>query len=230
MYKDIYYKADQLAEAIRSGTYNRSSDFDPTMNKARSLVSRRSSEVQQDSSGGVPVDDPMFDYFLKVKEENEKLAEEIRQLREGQSGAYSGKSMRGGKGEMSDLQRAKASLAKIESGGSKDPYRALGPIVGKGSYAGDRAYGKYQVMGKNIPEWTKQALGKAMTPSEFLSNPDAQEAVADYRLTMYYNKYGSWEDAASVWFSGRPVGVGDMGQTDGYTSRAAYVSKFNSNF
>jgi len=43
-------------------------------------------------------------------------------------------------------------ISEVESGGQADPYRATGPIVTSGAYAGDRAYGKYQVMGKNIPQ------------------------------------------------------------------------------
>lgn len=43
-------------------------------------------------------------------------------------------------------------ISGVESGGQSDPYRATGPMVTSGAYAGDRAYGKYQVMGKNIPQ------------------------------------------------------------------------------
>lgn len=87
-------------------------------------------------------------------------------------------------------------IASIESDGSGG-YSALGPKV-KG---GDRAYGRYQVMGANIPQWTKAALGKSMTPQEFLNNPAAQDAVFDHRFGLYVTKYGP-EKAARAWFGG----------------------------
>ena len=87
-------------------------------------------------------------------------------------------------------------IAGIESAGSGD-YGALGPST-KG---GDRAYGRYQVMGANIPEWTQAALGRSMTPQEFLQNPEAQDAVFDHRFGSYVQKYGP-EGAARAWFAG----------------------------
>lgn len=87
-------------------------------------------------------------------------------------------------------------IAGIESAGSGD-YGALGPAT-KG---GDRAYGRYQVMGANIPEWTQAALGRPMTPQEFLQNPEAQDAVFDHRFGSYVQKYGP-EGAAKAWFAG----------------------------
>ena len=87
-------------------------------------------------------------------------------------------------------------IAGIESAGSGD-YKALGPQT-KG---GDRAYGRYQVMGANIPEWTQAALGRAMTPEEFIASPEAQDAVFDHRFGGYVQKYGP-EGAAKAWFAG----------------------------
>lgn len=87
-----------------------------------------------------------------------------------------------------------SAISEQESGGN---YRALGVWVD-----GDRAYGKYQVMGANIPSWTKQYLGKSMTPQQFLNSPDAQEKVARGRLKSYWNQYGA-RGAAAAWYSGR---------------------------
>lgn len=86
-------------------------------------------------------------------------------------------------------------ISKQESGGN---YGAVGVWV-----KGDRAYGKYQVMGANIPSWTKKYFGKSLTPSQFLNNPSAQEAVARGVLQGYYNKYGA-KGAAAMWYSGQP--------------------------
>jgi len=91
-------------------------------------------------------------------------------------------------------------IAGIETPGSKNPYGELGPVV----KSGDRAYGKYQVMGENVPVWTKEILGKEMTPQQFLASPEAQELVFAAKFGSYVQKYGSPEAAASVWFTGRP--------------------------
>jgi len=85
-------------------------------------------------------------------------------------------------------------IAGIESGGR---YDAIGPAT----KTGDKAYGKYQVMGQNIPEWTKATLGTAMTPEQFLANPQAQEAVFKNKFGEYTQKYGP-EGAAKAWFAG----------------------------
>lgn len=86
-------------------------------------------------------------------------------------------------------------IATQESGGN---YGAVGVWV-----RGDRAYGKYQVMGANIPSWTRQYYGKSLTPQQFLNSKAAQEAVAKGKLKSYYNKYG-FRGAASAWYSGNP--------------------------
>lgn len=125
-----------------------------------------------------------------------------------------------------DIEKFKNAIAVVESSGSGD-YKALGPVMTSGSLKGDRAYGKYQVMGTNIPSWTKEALGFSMTPQQFLNSSDAQEAVANFQFNKNYEKYGNWDDVASVWFSGRPV----KGNTsnDGYNSVSQYVQKVRKN-
>lgn len=111
-------------------------------------------------------------------------------------------------------------IASIESEGSGG-YKALGPKT----KTGDRAYGRYQVMGANIPEWTKAALGKAMTPEEFLADPKAQDAVFDHRFGGYVKKYGP-EKAARAWFGG-PGAINKPGAKDVLgTSIAGYEQKF----
>lgn len=88
-----------------------------------------------------------------------------------------------------------SAIAEQESGGR---YGAVGVWV-----RGDRAYGKYQVMGANIPSWTKKYYGRTLTPSQFLNSPQAQEAVAKGVLKSYFSKYGA-RGAASAWYSGNP--------------------------
>lgn len=111
------------------------------------------------------------------------------------------------------------SIANIESGGRYD-------IIGPATRDGDRAIGKYQVMGKNVGPWTKEALGQELTPEQFVSSPDAQEAVFKHKFGSYVSKYGP-EGAARAWFAGEG-GMNDMGRKDVLgTSVADYASKFN---
>lgn len=96
--------------------------------------------------------------------------------------------------------------------------------LGKPNNRGQRAYGKYQVMDFNIPAWTKEALGKTLTPKQFLNSPEAQEAVARYRIGQLYKKYGNVADVASVWFSGRPVAKAGNAKDATGTSVSQYVA------
>lgn len=91
------------------------------------------------------------------------------------------------------------SITQQESGGN---YSALGIWLNM-SYGRDRAYGRYQVMGNNIPSWTKKYYGKSLTPQQYLNNRDAQDKVARGRLKEYVDKYG-YRGAASAWYSGNP--------------------------
>lgn len=122
------------------------------------------------------------------------------------------------------LQSFKSAIAKQESGAR---YNAVGPKTSKGN----QAYGKYQVMDFNVPSWTKEALGKSLTPQQFLNDPQAQEAVADYKFQKLYDQYGNWQDVASVWFSGRPLArAGNASDVTGTTvpRYVANITKFMS--
>jgi hypothetical protein len=119
-------------------------------------------------------------------------------------------------------------LAAVESKGSGD-YAAVGPVVKKGMYKGQRAYGRYQVMEGNIGPWTEAAVGRRFTTEEFMASPEVQDAVASHQLQMSKDKYGTWEDAASVWFSGRPMSKAGKA-SDGYLTTPEYINKFRRNF
>lgn len=108
-------------------------------------------------------------------------------------------------------------IASIESAGSGD-YSAMGPVT----KSGDRAYGRYQVMGANIPDWSQAAIGRAVTPEEFVVSPEIQDAVFDHRFGGYVDQYGP-AGAASMWFSGDPT---PDGSSDGYMADTAYVDRF----
>jgi hypothetical protein len=111
-------------------------------------------------------------------------------------------------------------ISSIESGGN---YGILGPVTKKG----DRAYGRYQVMGSNVGPWTREVLGKAMTPQEFVNNPAAQDAVFQAKFGQAVSKYGNPQDAASVWFTGKPLAQGANRSDVLGTTGQAYVDKFS---
>jgi hypothetical protein len=111
-------------------------------------------------------------------------------------------------------------IKSIESGGN---YGALGPLT----RTGDRAYGAYQVMGANIPSWTKGATGSSLSPSEFLGSKGAQDAVFEKYFGASVSKYGNPQDAASVWFTGRPLAQGAGAADVLGTTGSGYVDKFN---
>lgn len=119
----------------------------------------------------------------------------------------------------SNMQAYAAAVRKIESGGN---YSALGPVL----KSGDRAHGAYQVMGANIPSWTKGAIGTEMTPQQFLASRESQDAVFNKYFGGSVEKYGNPQDAASVWFSGRPLSKAGNA-SDGFNTTPEYVTKFN---
>jgi hypothetical protein len=125
---------------------------------------------------------------------------------------------------------ASAYAAPIAGGetSATDPtaYSKLGPVIGPGHrLAGDRAYGKFQVMGSNVGPWTKEILGREMTPEEFLANPQAQEAVFKGKFGQYVQQTGDPKAAAAMWFSGSPNTQSASRDQLG-TSVPSYVSGF----
>jgi hypothetical protein len=112
-------------------------------------------------------------------------------------------------------------IAGIESGGR---YDAVGPVANR---AGNRAYGKYQVMDFNVGPWTQEVLGKPMTPQEFLANPQAQDAVFKAKFGQYAKQYGGEDAAARAWFAGEG-GMNNPNARDVLgTTVADYSRKFN---
>lgn len=113
-------------------------------------------------------------------------------------------------GEMDMYRRA---ISGIESGSAAGRYNAEGPVT----HSGDHAYGRYQVMGANIPSWTQRALGHSMSPAEFLADPAAQDKVFDFIFGEYVKKYGK-ERAARAWYGGES-GMNNLGATDSTPGR-----------
>lgn len=134
--------------------------------------------------------------------------------------------MTGGAGEVSATSPGggnyRDAIASIESAGSGD-YAAIGPRHPKMG----RAMGRYQIMESNIGPWSKEALGREITPEEFMANPKLQDAIFDHQFGQYVNQYGP-EGAAQAWFGG-PGGVGKTGRRDVLgTSVGGYGQRFMS--
>lgn len=126
------------------------------------------------------------------------------------------------------LARSREAIASIEQG--PEGYASIGPETTYKDGTKDKPYGRYQVMGKNIPQWTKEALGREMTPEEFVKDQKAQDAVFNHRFGSYLEKYGNPQDAASAWFSGRPLSKAGNDKDVLGTSVPGYVAKFNEKF
>lgn len=134
-------------------------------------------------------------------------------------GAFLGAANDNAPGNMGTYRSA---ISAIESGGR---YDALGPVTRNG----DRAYGKYQMMGNNIGPWSQAALGRSISSDEFLRSPGLQDQIFDHRFGGYVNKYGA-SGAAQAWFGG-PGSVGRGGAAADMlgTTGNDYVAKFNAN-
>jgi hypothetical protein len=131
-------------------------------------------------------------------------------------------STRGAEEVSGTVARIVGAISMAESSGGKNTNH---PVVKGGMYKGQRAIGEYAIMPGNVPQWTKQALGYEMSVEDFKDNPDAQAYVTEYKINEYYNKYGTVEDAASVWFTGKTVKeAGNV--SDGYTTAPEYLQKF----
>jgi len=128
------------------------------------------------------------------------------------------------------LNRADRAIKTIESGSPDGNYKAIGPDVKRKDGTIDNGYGAHQVMGSNIPSWTKEALGQPLTKEEFLASPEAQDATFRYHFGKNLQKFGNPQDAASVWFTGRPISQAANRQDPLGTTMPAYVAKFNKNF
>lgn len=102
-----------------------------------------------------------------------------------------------------------AAISSIESGGR---YDAKGPLITSGPMAGQQALGKFQVMASNVGPWSKEILGREVSPQEFLANPAIQDAIFKGKFGQYSQKYGP-EGAARAWFAGEG-GMNDLGRKD----------------
>jgi hypothetical protein len=111
-------------------------------------------------------------------------------------------------------------MRRIESAGN---YGAIGPTHPR--YG--RALGAYQVMEANVAPWTQEVLGRRLTPQRFLTSPEAQDAVFRTKFVQALSRYGNPQDAASMWFSGRPLSRARGARDVLGTTTPAYIRKFD---
>ena len=97
------------------------------------------------------------------------------------------------------------------------------------------ARGEFSVVEANIAPWTQAALGQALTPQQYLSSPQAQDAVFKHRFGQYVDQFGE-EGAARAWFGGpgnvnktdltdrhKRLSIGDYGKTYMGVNRSTFV-------
>jgi hypothetical protein len=119
---------------------------------------------------------------------------ELQRLRQGQMTTSDQSSM------PTNVSAFRQAIIGKESGGN---YGAVNPDSG--------ALGIGQVMPENVGPWTKQYLGKALTPQQFLKDRAAQDAVVNGRFNDMLKDQAaagfSGEQmirrAAAVWYSGK---------------------------
>lgn len=122
----------------------------------------------------------------------------------------------GGNSPDSGFQRFVNALLGQESGRN---YSAVNRSSG--------ALGAYQILRGNIPQWSQQALGHIVSAQTFLNNPKIQDAIAQYKLRQYVNKYG-YQGAAAAWYGGEGVArnwASHTGSQGAYPSIASYVAQ-----
>ncbi|MEP0911787.1 trypsin-like peptidase domain-containing protein [Leptolyngbya sp. GB1-A1] len=80
------------------------------------------------------------------------------------------------------------------------------------------ATGLTQIMPDNIPSWSKEALGNAVSVDEFLASPDLQKSISLYRMATNVAqqlKEANGDDrtalrrVAALWYSGNPAREND---------------------
>jgi hypothetical protein len=88
------------------------------------------------------------------------------------------------------------------------------------------AMGKYQIMPGNISGshkgWDYEALGRDVSSSEFMNNPQIQEQIARHKMQQYYNKWGP-RGAAIAWYAG-PGAVSGMSSKSLNAPQGSYPS------
>lgn len=118
-----------------------------------------------------------------------------------------------------DIKAAANAIGTFETGNN---YGAMGVQTAHG-----KALGKYQVMEENLPEFLAKAGLPAMSAKDFLADHAAQDQVFASVFGGYMKQYGSFNDAASVWFSGKPQATAGGAKDALGTTVPTYVAATN---
>jgi tape measure domain-containing protein len=138
------------------------------------------------------------DFARNVSGASEALAVFEQRLKSGEGASPPSSSTTQSSDTLTALRRA---IIGKESGTN---FKAVNP------HSGALGYG--QVMPANVASWTKEALGRTMTSSEFLNDSLAQVEVINYKLNQYLQKElnqgfdldTAVRRVASTWYSGQP--------------------------
>ena len=95
---------------------------------------------------------------------------------------------------MDQLETFMAAIRKLESGSLEGNYTAIGVPT----RTGHRARGAYQIMEQYWDGWAAEA---GIAGADW-RDPLAQDRVARYKFTQYYERYGDWRLVAIAWFAG----------------------------
>jgi hypothetical protein len=117
-----------------------------------------------------------------------------------------------------DIDRYAAAIRKIES---TNRYH-----VTANAGNGRTALGAYQILDTNLPSWSKAAVGRVVSRSEFLSSPGLQDKIFRHRFSKYVGKYGA-QGAARAWLGGEGAARGKSKAADRFGSTPdSYAQKF----
>ena len=93
---------------------------------------------------------------------------------------------------------------------------------------GRTALGAYQILDTNLASWSREALGRSVSRSEFLGSKAIQDQIFNHKFSEYVRKYGSTHAAAKVWHGG-PGALRNGGRSDAFGQTPdRYVGKFKS--
>ena len=231
-YENYYQSASTVADTIlagagpspeTAGTYRRGLGSRSTDEQKSRLKAAAEQGIQMASAGDLSQDTVAVRMLTAMREarnpEQIDIQENLASTVEETPGRWI-------EGDV-DYYAVVKSIKDIESSGGD--YSARGPRIKSGMYKGERAMGAYQVMPSNLPEWSKAAIGRVVSEEEFMSSPAIQDAIFIDQMKKSKAKYGTIEDAVSVWFSGQPVSK-SKNASDGYMSAPAYIAKFQNGY
>jgi hypothetical protein len=115
------------------------------------------------------------------------------------------------------MEKYAAAIRKIESTGR---YHITANAGG-----GRTALGAYQILDTNLAAWSRAALGRAVSPAEFLASPSLQDRIFRHRFARYVHKYGP-HGAARAWLGGEGAAHGAGGVDRFGSTPSSYAAKF----